>query len=193
MSIRVFPVIFLFFQFFSMGCKEKENISDEPFFPVVSFLKSQIAQVDTTLNTIRKLTLTDSSHIDTVFIHRNEFSTQAVDFLSIPDISSPQLRSRYTEEKVFDEMLNRVLISYLPLHPEKEVIQRQEVLIKPDPSGDKVTNIIVNTVVNTKDSAVQKKMLWIVDESFQVITTKQVAGQPETVTSYKVLWNENQP
>ena len=38
-------------------------------------------------------------------------------------------------------MMNRVLLIYTPLNPEKEEIQRQEVLIKPDPSGDKVQTL----------------------------------------------------
>ena len=33
-------------------------------------------------------------------------------------------------------------------------------------------------------------MLWKVDESFQVTTTKQLAGQPETTSTIKVIWNE---
>ena len=172
----------------SCGSSDKEK--DEAFFPVASFLKSQVAQVDSTLNSIRQYNYIDSTRTDTVFIHRDQFRALAKDFLSIPDLTSSEFKGRYKEDKQFDETLNRALFTYTPVKPEKEFIQRQEVLIRPDPGGDKITTIIINSTINTKDSAVQKKMLWQVDRSFQVITTRQLAGQPETTTTTKVVWNE---
>jgi hypothetical protein len=175
----------------AVSCKQKEKDDKEKFFPVLSFIQSQVAYIDTSLHSIRKLVFIDSLRTDTFYIHRENFRKEATDFLTIPDISASKYQDRYSEEKIFDETMNRVLITYIPLKPEKEEIQRQEVLIKPDPSGDKVTNIIINSVVNTKDSAVQKRLLWKVDESFQVTTIKQLAGQPETTTTIKVVWNED--
>jgi hypothetical protein len=177
--------------FCAVSCKEKKD-DREKFFPVLSFLQSQVADIDTSLYSIRKLVYIDSLRIDTLFIHRGNFREEARDFLTIPDISSSKYRDKYTEEKIYDEMLNRVLITYTPVDPEKEVIQRQEVLIKQDPAGDRVTNIIVNSVVNTKDSAVQKRLLWKVGESFQVTIIKQLAGKTETTTTSKVIWNEDE-
>lgn len=172
----------------SCGSSDKEKKED--FFPVGAFLKSQVAQVDTTLNSIRQYIYIDSTRIDTVYVHRNQFRELAKDFLTIPDLASSQYKDRYKEDKQFDETLNRVLLTYMPVNPEKELIQRQEMLIRPDPGGDKVTTIIINTVNNSKDSSVQKKMLWQVDQSFQVITTRQLPGQPETTSTIKVVWNE---
>jgi len=180
----VFPFII------TCGRKTKEN--KEEFFPVLSYLKSQVAAIDTSLYSLRKLIYIDSLRTDTLYLHRENFREEAKEFLSVPDISSSTYRDRYVEEKLFDETLNRVLLTYTPLNPEKEEIQRQEVLIKPDPSGDKVTNIIINTVVNTKDSAIQKKLLWKVDESFQMTITKQLAGQAETTSTVKVIWNADE-
>jgi len=188
-SIIFLWVIFLLTRFTS--CKEKEKQAKEKFFPVLSFLQSQVASIDTSLYSIRKVIYIDSLRTDTVYIHRENFRKEAQDFLTIPDISSGKYEDRYNEEKIFDETLNRVLITYTPLNPEKEIIQRQEVLIKPDPSGDKVTNIIINSLQNSKDSLVQKKLMWKVDESFQVITNKQLPGQPENTSTVKVVWNES--
>ena len=173
-------------------CGGKEKESKEAFFPVLSFLKSQVADIDTSLYSIRKIVFADSLNTDTLHIHRDHFREEAKEFLSVPDISSSAYRDRYVEEKLFDETLNRVLLTYTPLNPEKEVIQRQEVLIKPDPSGDKVTNIIINTVKNTRDSAIQKKLLWKLDESFQMTIIKQSAGQPEQTSTVKVIWNADE-
>jgi len=153
-------------------------------------IQSQVADIDTSLHSIRKLVYVDSLRTDTIYIPREQFREAAKDFLSIPDISSSNYEDRYKEEKQFDETLNRVVLTYTPLKPEKEEIQRQEVLIKPDPSGDKITNIIINQVIHTKDSSVEKKLFWKVDESFQVLNTKQLKGQPETNTTIKIVWGD---
>lgn len=175
-----------------IACNQKEKSNEEKFFPVLSFIQSQVADIDTSLYTIRKLVVIDSLRTDTFYIPREQFRESAKDFLSIPDLSSSKYEHRYTEEKQFEETMNRVILTYTPLKPEKEEIQRQEVLIKPDPSGDKITNIIINRFINTKDSSIQKRLLWKVDESFQVITIKQLNGQPETTSTVKVVWNENE-
>lgn len=172
------------------ACRSSEKENPEGYFPVLSFLKSQVAQVDTTLNSIRQYIYIDSTRIDTVYVHRDQFRELAKDFLNIPDLASSKYKDRYKEDKQFDETLNRALFTYTPVNPEKELIQRQEVLIRPDPGGDKITSIIINSVNNSKDSSVQKKMLWQVDQSFQVITTRQLPGQPETISTIKVVWNE---
>jgi hypothetical protein len=174
-----------------VSCKEKEKQAKEKFFPVLSFLQSQVASIDTSLYSIRKLIYIDSLRTDTVYIHRESFRKEAQDFLTIPDISLPKYEDRYNEEKIFDETLDRVLITYTPINAEQEIIQRQEVLIKPDPSGDKVTNIIINSLQNSKDSLVQKKLMWKVDESFQVTVNRQLPGQQETTSTMKIVWNEN--
>ena len=177
---------------FFYSCKQKEEKTGEKFFPAISFIKGQVAAMDTSLYSIFKLDFTDSARTDTSFIHREQFREIAKDFLAVPDIASSKYEERYKEEKLFDETLNRVMLTYTPVNPEKEQLQRQEVLIKPDPSGDKVTNIFIETSVSTKDTAVQKKLFWKVDESFQVTTTRQLAGQPEKTTTYKVVWGENE-
>ncbi len=174
------------------SCKQKQTEQKEDFFPVLSFLKSQVADIDTSLYSIRKYVITDSLDTDTIYVPREKFREIATDFLTIPDLSEPKYKDRYQEEKIFDETLNSVLLTYTPVNPDKEQVQRQEVLIKPDPSGDKITNIIINLSVDTKDSSVHKRMLWKVDQGFQVITTKQLAGQPETITTEKVIWGENE-
>lgn len=178
--------------FWITSCKEKTTTKKEPFFPVLPFIKSEVARVDTSLSSITKYVFIDSLRTDTFYIPREQFRDVASDFLGIPDISKPEYSDRYTEEKMFDETLNSVLLTYIPVKPEKELIQRQEVLIRPDPSGDKITNIIINLSVDTKDSSVQKRMLWKVDNSFQVVTTRRLAGQPETIVTEKVIWGENE-
>lgn len=184
-------VIFVFVS----ACKQKKSSNSnsgqkEDFFPVLSFIKSQVAQIDTSLYSIKKIVPIDSVHSDTSFVPREEFRSLAKDFLDMPDISEEKYKARYKEEKLFDQTLNRVIITYTPQNPDKEEVQQQEVLITPGPSGDKVNSIIIEKLISNKNGFLQKKMLWLVDRSFQVTTISQKPAQPETTTTLKVSWNE---
>jgi hypothetical protein len=174
------------------GCKEKETEKKEGFFPVLSFIQSQVADIDTSLYSIKKIIIYDSAHADTSWVKREEFRGLARDFLELPDLNSKKLSKLYTEEKQFDENLNRFYLFYKPVHAEKAEIQNQQVIIKPDiATGDKVLSIIVEKGISNKDSSVQKTMLWQVDKSFQVTTMTQKPGQPETIHTMKISWNED--
>ena len=188
-GLATFSVIFLVLL---IACKhkKKEKSESERFFPVSSFLKSQVADVDTSLYSIRKVTYVDSSRSDTAFYRREQFKELASEFLNLPDISTSEYEDRFTEERQYDETMDRAILRYQPVNAEKEEIQLEELLIKPDPPHDKVTSIIINYSRNSKDSSVQKRMLWEVNKSFQVTTTRQLPGQKETELTYKVIWND---
>jgi hypothetical protein len=175
---------------FACKHKKKEKPESDRFFPVLSFIKSQVADVDTSLYSIKKITYIDSARSDTVFYRREQFRELASDFLNLPDISTPEYEDRFTEQRQFDETMNRAILRYQPVNADKEEIQLEELLIKPDPSEDKVTSIIINYSKSSRDSSIQKKMLWQVNRSFQVTSTRQLPGQPETELTYKVIWND---
>lgn len=177
---------------FACKHKKKEKSGSERFFPALSFIRSQVADVDTSLYSIRKITYVDSTKSDTAFYRREQFKDLASDFLNLPDISTAEYEDRFTEERQYDETMNRAILRYQPVNAEKEEIQLEELLIKPDPPNDKVTNIIINYSKNSKDSSVQKKMLWEVNRSFQVTTIRQLPGQKETELTYKVIWYDEE-
>lgn len=175
----------------SSACKEKEKEDEKKFISVLSLIEKQVAHIDTSLYAITKYVIKDSLHIDTLYIPREEFRSVAKDFLEIPDLSAKKVAKRYKEETRYDELLNRVIISYIPLNPEKEEIQKQEILVTPNiATGDKVNTILISRVINNRDGFLQKEMLWQMDKSFQVVTSAQKPGQPEVITTTKVTWNE---
>ncbi len=170
----------------SCGREKKES-----FFPVLSYIKSQVTHVDTSLYQIMKISWIDSAHTDTQYVKREEFAGLAKDFLDIPDLTEKKYQSLYAEEKFFDQGLNRVVFTCKPKKNENVIIQQQETQIAPDPSGDKVKSFFIDLVLSNKDSLVEKKMLWKVDKSFQVATLIQKPGQVPTTHIMKVAWNED--
>lgn len=171
-----------------LACKNKDDKEKENFVSLVSFINGQVKDVDTSVYTILKIDFVDSTAPDTSFVPREEFRTLARDFLELPDVASKKYRNNYREETRYEDQLGRVIITYLPEKAENAVIQRQEMLIAPDDQGGKVKTIIVDYLLNQGDSAVTKRMLWQVDQSFQVTTISQKTGQPENIRTTKVTW-----
>ncbi len=174
-----------------VSCKaKKEDDVNTAFFPVASYIKSQVAQVDTTLNRIMKI-VTVNGTSDTLYIRRDEFRKHANDFLSLPDISSKKLKDDYTETQLYDEDLERVILNYTPKKQDNE-IKRQEVMIKADElRGDKVESIFIDQLLEFNDSTVQKRLTWNVDHNFQVVTIVQKRNAPDKIHMLRLLWNES--
>lgn len=174
------------------GCKDEKEDAAKKFISIHSYINSQVAGVDTSLYPIIKLDIIDSTHTDTTYVKREEFRTLAKDFLDLPDIAEKKYRKKYREESRYDEEMDRAIITYLPSDPSKAVIQRQEMHVKPNLGGGDaiVKTLYIDYLLNSKDSIVQKRMLWQVDRSFQVTTIRQLPGQDERISTVKVIWNE---
>lgn len=175
------------------SCKSKKNEEEQPanYFPVLSFLKSQVLNVDTSFYRITKVQK-ENGHTDTSLIKREEFKKFAKDFTAIPDISSDDLKDEYTETKLYDEAINRFILSYTPKEGDAE-IQRQDITISPSGDSSKVETIYIDWLIDRGDSIVQKKMFWQMDKSFQVITSISKPGQPERLKTIQVSWNQFAP
>ncbi len=186
------PVSLAFIILLIGACKEKDDPKDlsDPaaFFPVVSFLKSQVAHVDTSLYSIIKVITIDSVS-DTSFIPREEFRKEAEDFINMPDLTDKKKGKYYKEEKMYEETLGRVILTYLPRKENGDIL-RQEVVIMPGfGAEDKVKSIIVERKRTTRDSSILKRLLWQVDQSFQVVSIIEKTDGSGTIIRKEVIWN----
>lgn len=172
------------------SCKNQKE-SKESFFPVLTIIKNQVAEVDSSVYAIKKIVIVDST-FDTTFVRREDFANLAKDFLQTPDISQKKLKKHYTESNFFDESLQKIIITYTP-DDEALELRRQEIHIIPDQGdGDKISTIIMDKFISTKDSNIQKRLLWQMDDHFQVVTIIQKPGEKESTKTVKVVWNQNQ-
>jgi hypothetical protein len=187
----ILPLIVLISMAACNSDKKKSNEKNtDSVTSALSFIKSQVAQIDTSLFVIKKIEIRDSLPADTADVHRNEFRLLAKDFLELPDISLEKYKSLYTETRNYIPEIDMVSLMTLPNEPSSAEIQKQELLITPDSEGGKMKIIIVDREWANKDSSVIKKMIWQVDKYFQVLIIKQIAGQPETTQTVKVVWND---
>lgn len=177
-----------------VSCKSKKTEPEKKgFISVVSLIEKQVARIDTSLYSIKRITIIDSLHSDTAYVRREDFREAAKEFLAIPDLSNKKIAKKYKEEPArYDQLLDRVIITYTAINPEKEEYKSQELLVAPGTvDGDKVTNILITRSISNRDSSMLKTMLWRMDKSFQITTTSQKPAEPEKITTVKVDWNED--
>ncbi|MER3499026.1 MAG: hypothetical protein C4308_10535 [Chitinophagaceae bacterium] len=170
------------------ACKSKKK---NDYFPVISFINSQVKHVDTSLYRIIKVVTVDSTS-DTTFIRREDFRALAKDFLESPDLTRYSIGKKYKEEKFYDQSLNRVIFTYTPIKNNVEVLSEQ-VTIAPTLSGeDEVKSIIIEKMKEEDGSMLHQRLLWQVDESFQVVDIIEKNGKPVSTKKTEVIWNRTE-
>lgn len=185
-------LVFLSFIVLMAACKNREKKENETeFFPVSSFLKGQVKNVDTSLFRIIKIE-TVNGRADTSFIKREDFSKVAEDFIKLPDISSDKLYDEYEETQMYDDALESFILTYITKEEDNE-IQRADVMLgRANEEGtNDVRNIIVRTIVNKGNTSIEKNMVWYVDQKFIIITKTFTKDQPEKINKLEVVWNDS--
>jgi hypothetical protein len=190
MKRKNLPVVFAFCLIISWCCKGKKTEEQkELFISAKAIITEQVKHIDTSLYSIIKVTYKDSTHSDTEYIKREDVKLFAKDFLELPEIS----KKKFIEENIPGSSNTLPTISYTPIDPDKEEIQRLYFMIDPglaDQGKSVVKTIYIDRSFTNRDSAVQKILLWQMDKSFQVTTIRQLPGQPETTSTYRIIWNE---
>ena len=189
-NLSALAVLWSFLLIILTACKGEDS---KNYVSIPSLIEEQVAHVDTSLYSITKYIYqgTDTLPSDTFYIRREDFRNEAIAFLQIPDLSLSKLSKRFKEESRYDDMLKRVILTYLPKNAKEEEWQKMEVMIAPEPAtGDKVTTILANKVKNDRKGLLQEDLLWIMDKSFQVTRISQLPGEEAVTTTYKVIWNE---
>lgn len=174
-----------------IACKSKKNknadIDNSNFFPVLSFLQSQVRGVDTSLYSITKIE-TINGKTDTTAIPREEFRKYAKDFLEIPDITKKEWKGDYSETTSYDTLIGRALLTYTANNSDLELL-RQDVTILPTFGGnDEVKTIYIHQLLNEDDEIIEKKMYWEVNNYFTITTITQKEKGPERVKKLQLFW-----
>jgi hypothetical protein len=175
---------------FSCKHKEKTGAGEAGIIPVLPYIKSQLAMIDTSLYSIKKIEVYDTLPPDTLDIPREQVRLLAQSFTDLPDISLKKFAGDFTQIKNYYEDLNRISFVITPVKPSAAGIQKQEIIILPDSEGGKMNKIIIDQDRTNRDSSVKKNLIWQAGEYFQVTTIRQLPGQPEKVHTLKVTWTD---
>jgi hypothetical protein len=176
---------------FLLGCKTKKKNAEVPadqFFPVPTYIKGELARLDTSLASFYKIEMAEGRS-DTVPIRNTEVRRYAADFANLPDISSPELKDDYQVTQAYDDILGSYVFMFTTT--EDHPVRREDVVLdtEPNPEGkNNIQSIFVERWENKEDTAIRKNMLWNAGKNFQITTITEASGTQKT-KRLQVVWN----
>jgi hypothetical protein len=174
-----------------VSCKEKKKKAEVPaeqFFPVTSYLKGELAKMDTSLATFYKIETVDGKS-DTTPIRNVDVKRYAKDFATLPDISSDPLKNDYQATHDYDDLLGAFVFMFTT--KEDHPVRREDVVLDPQPNAqgkNDIQSIFVELWENRGDTTVRKNMLWNAGKDFEVTTVTEAGGSEKT-NKLLVVWN----
>ncbi len=166
---------------------QKDN-ADREFYPIGSFIHSQLLYIDSMPLAVIKYTTLDNI-TDTAIMGKNDFKTIADTFMT-PDIGSPELKPQYKETSFIDATLGTVTLTYTAMDIDSG-IKKADVLL--DQESTSVKNIYIEKILPGTDSSVTKKMLWTANRNCQITTLIRKKGQPEKIVLERYVWDDREP
>ena len=183
---RLFLIVILF-----EACKEKKETKQEkqePPISAVSIIKGQINKLDTSLYAFTRYDKTDLRY-DTTYLKREEVRKHAEPFLSLPDIADKKNFDKYTEERLIDAQTETLsIISTLKDEETSEILKQIIVIDVADVSNAKVQSIYIDRNVTSKDSVIEQKLFWQMDQYFTINSAIIKDNQPDKTHVLKVAW-----
>jgi hypothetical protein len=189
---QLIPLYFLFLVT-ACGNSEAETAptdgSDAAYYPVVAYLQEQTARIDSSLYTLIQVNKS-SGHTDTIYLERKDFKTLSQPFTNLPNIATGKLRGKYNESRLYDETLDRFIITYTPKPGAEDLeVLRQDIVIVPNTGeGENIESVYIERQLEAGDSTVQMKMSWEVDNGFTIRSIIQKDAAPERLQNLEVLW-----
>lgn len=174
-----------------VSCKEKKKkpeVSANDFFPVTTYLKGELARLDTSLASFYK-TETKDGKSDTVPIKNSEVKFYAKDFLELPDITTDKLKDDYKIEHLYDELQNAFVFMFTT--NEDHPVRREDVTVDPQPNEqgkNNIRSVFIQLWQKKGDTTFRKNMMWESGKRFE-ITTISYIGETEKNKKLQVFWN----
>jgi hypothetical protein len=172
---------------FFAACKEKKETKQEPPISALSIIKGQLNSLDTSLYEIIKYETTDNI-TDTVYLKREEAREFATPFLMLPEIADKDYYKNYTEERLIDAQQETLNITSTAKNENAEIQKQIIVIALADVSNGKVQSIFIDRYIPSKDSTVEQKLFWEIDQYFSIGSIIEKENQPEKTRFTKVVW-----
>ncbi len=182
------PASVLLFLLCTLSCGQrgepgKGAAEQQDFYPVLSFIRQELALLDSLPLAITRYRIQDGN-ADTTIVEKPEFRRIA-ESVADPDISRDPLRKAYTETVYMDATMNLLTMSYRPKDA-SATVQKTDVYI--DPATEKVKSIYIEKKLTEANSTVLQKIIWSAGRQLQLTSVITVEGQPEKLIQERYHW-----
>lgn len=163
--------------------------SAQPYFPVASFLQSEIRYVDSLPVGIMKYHARGRK-TDSAYIQLGEFHKIAAEFIT-PELNDSVFKNHFIESSFLDRSNNNATFFYKAKDPES-VVQRIDVITAKGDVYDEVKSIYMEKRVKTGETIINKRLFWKPKRSFQIITISPDASLEGKTDLVKVVWDNRE-
>ena len=162
---------------------------DSPYFPVTSYLKSEIAYVDSLPVGIMKYR-TSGAKQDSSYIKLEEFHQLASEFLA-PELTDSMFRRSFNKTSMYDQS-NSSGVFFYNTKDSATSVKRVDVVTGKGAVYDEVKSIYIEKETIAGTNAVTKKMYWKPGRNFQIITLTPDANGKLNSEQVKVVWDNRE-
>lgn len=174
-----------------IGCKTKKKrpeVSASDFIPVTTYLKGELARLDTSLASFYKIER-EGNKVDTTPIKNLDVRVYAKDFLELPDITTDKLMNDYDINHLYDELQEAFVFMFTTT--EDHPVKREDVTVDPQPNEqgkNNIRSVFIELWQKKGDTTFRKNMFWQAGKRFE-ITTSAYVGETEKNKKLQVFWN----
>lgn len=192
--MKKYACIAAFILFINISCKNRSTSSDsivkedsaaKEYYPIGSFIKTQVNKLDSLPLAVIKYT-TVGNKTDTAIIDKKDFAAIAV-YFATPDITNPEIAEQIEETPIIDASLGTITLIYTAKNDTLS-LRKADVLLKQDDS--QVRTVYIEKSKPVAEGIIIQKMLWTADKNFQVTTVQRSKESPEKVTIEKYIWDD---
>jgi hypothetical protein len=185
-------------QLFACHSKEPETVANEKtptdtakknYLPVVDYIKSEIAMVDSFPRLIRKYRSINGK-TDSAIITTPVFDQLAKQFL-LPDLDSNRFEKEFEENSFVDRSTNLISFTY-STKDTGNGLKRVDVLLSPGAATSKLNSIYMESIAVSGDSTLIEKMTWKAGKNFRIIRIHQPKTGKEIMDQVFVDWDNSE-
>jgi hypothetical protein len=193
---KLFSFLLLIFVLFFYACHSNDTsqlvVVQTPadstnIFPVTSFLKAQLKQLDT-MQVTPLLMITQNEKTDSTWLKRGDIRKRATPFLS-PEIDSVTMYSLFTENSFLDQTINAYTFSYDPKKKLPDSIHLIHWDVYMNPQTNSIERIYMVKKKDSADQNITTQLTWLVNKWYSIRTITQIAGHKAQVSGEKMIWN----
>lgn len=162
----------------------------DSFFPVTSFLKGQLHEIDSLPITPLRIVISGDK-TDSFWIKREDLKTYLHPFIK-DEIHETNLLSLFKETKFKDQSINAITFTYDPIKelPDSVAIQHWDVYINPE--TEKVTKVYIVKKKKDKKEEIIQQFTWLADKWAKIVTIKNNSSENKPlIKEEKFIWAFN--
>ncbi len=180
-------LLLTFISFFSLqACKNKNPRKEITYINIPSYLKGQLAYLDTVPFQLLKTVERDSAHIDSFYLKNQDIRNIVTPFLA-PELEQGLFEKTYEETSFADASLNLITVTYNAVN-KKVPVQRIDIYVNPEDNNIKQVYLVRQD--NQPDSSLTQQLFWSNNKGCSLITVISKKDQPEKTENIKIKWND---